>query len=176
MNEGIRQLIEKWLDNSKGGYPPDSKTTFRICARELAALLHAGEVPQPAKLPQNDYAKRLLIEEKGFAMNDIPRRAQMQQWVAAERAIYDAMRAVEAMPADVRLTKGVTLLGDAMSAVADYVDGKSDEPVQPHPMFDICQCGHHRVNHAGVGACILCQKCYVFAGALPPVQTERTTT
>ena len=57
------------------------------------------------------------------AKNEIPRRAQLGQCTPAERAIYDAMQAVEAMPADVRLTDAVTLLSAAWDSVADYVDG-----------------------------------------------------
>ena len=56
------------------------------------------------------------------ATNEIPRRAQIQQWTPAEKAIYDAMQAVESMAADVRLTDAVTLLGAAMDSVADYID------------------------------------------------------
>lgn len=56
-------------------------------------------------------------------MSDIPRRAQLEKMVPAERAIYDAMGAVEEMPADERLTRAVILLGEARSSVADYVDG-----------------------------------------------------
>ena len=58
-------------------------------------------------------------------MSEIPRRARMEKWTPAERAIYDAMQAVEAMPAHELLTKAVTLLGDAMNAVADYVEAVS---------------------------------------------------
>ena len=53
----------------------------------------------------------------------IPRRARMEQWSPAERAIYDALQAVEAMPADERLTDAVVLLGAAKDSVADYLDG-----------------------------------------------------
>lgn len=56
-------------------------------------------------------------------LNEIPRRSRMEQWTAAERAIYDAVRAVEAMPADVRLTDAVILLQAARDSVADYIDG-----------------------------------------------------
>lgn len=51
-----------------------------------------------------------------------PRRAQMQQWVPAEKAIYDAVQLVEGMGASVRLTDAVVLLGKAREAVADFVD------------------------------------------------------
>ncbi len=43
------------------------------------------------------------------------------------------MEAVEAMPADVRLTKAVTLLGDALNAVADFVDGVDALPAATTP-------------------------------------------
>lgn len=56
-------------------------------------------------------------------MNDIPRRAQLNLLTPAEQAIYDAMAVVESMPADVRLTDAVVLLGAARHSVADFVDG-----------------------------------------------------
>lgn len=56
-------------------------------------------------------------------MNGIPRRIQMEQWVPAEKAIYDAVQIVEAMGADPRLTEAVNLLAEARARVADFVDG-----------------------------------------------------
>jgi hypothetical protein len=56
-------------------------------------------------------------------MNDIPRSADMGQWSPAERAIVEAVKAVEAMPADVRLTDAVVLLAAARDSVANYIDG-----------------------------------------------------
>lgn len=41
----------------------------------------------------------------------------------AEQAIWAAVQAVEALPADVRLTDAVILLQAARDSVADYVDG-----------------------------------------------------
>jgi hypothetical protein len=55
-------------------------------------------------------------------MNEIPRRARLDLCSKAERAIYDAMQEVEAMPADERLTEAVVLLQAARNKVADYVD------------------------------------------------------
>ena len=55
--------------------------------------------------------------------SDIPRRNRVDQWTDAERAIDVAMQAVEDMPADVRLTDAVVLLGAARASVADFVDG-----------------------------------------------------
>jgi hypothetical protein len=55
-------------------------------------------------------------------MTDFPRRARLDKFTPAERAIWDATQAVEAMPADTRLTEAVILLGKARDLVADYVD------------------------------------------------------
>jgi hypothetical protein len=56
-------------------------------------------------------------------VSGFPRRNQVQKWVPAERAISDAVQAVEVMGADVRLTDAVILLGRAQGRVADFVDG-----------------------------------------------------
>lgn len=55
--------------------------------------------------------------------DDVPRRIRMDQWTPAERAIYDAVQAVEAAGAHPLLTDAVILLGQAREKVADYVDG-----------------------------------------------------
>ncbi len=72
--------------------------------------------------------------------SDVPRRARLDQMTPAERAIYDAVQAVEAMPTDVRLTDAVVLLGGARESVADYVDGieqrrryiRDEQPAPPN--------------------------------------------
>lgn len=51
-----------------------------------------------------------------------PRRVRIDLASPAEKAIRDAMRAVEVMAADVRLSQAVVLLGQALDKVADYVD------------------------------------------------------
>lgn len=56
---------------------------------------------------------------------DIPRRNRIDKLTPAELAIRNAMIAVEELPADVRLTEAVVLLGQAQSKVADYVDESS---------------------------------------------------
>jgi hypothetical protein len=56
--------------------------------------------------------------------NDIPRRIRLDLNTPAELAIRAAVDAVEALPADVRLTDAVLLLQQAREKVADYVDGK----------------------------------------------------
>jgi predicted RNase H-like nuclease (RuvC/YqgF family) len=56
-------------------------------------------------------------------MNEIPRRAYIDKLTPAETAIREAVLAVEAMGADVRLTEAVILLGKARDRVADFVDG-----------------------------------------------------
>lgn len=53
----------------------------------------------------------------------IPRRCFVDRMTPAELAIREAMRIVEEMGADVRLTRAVILLGKAQDAVADFVDG-----------------------------------------------------
>lgn len=55
--------------------------------------------------------------------DEIPRRARVDRWCDAEKAIQAAVDAVEAMPADVRLTDAVNHLWEARQSVADYVDG-----------------------------------------------------
>lgn len=46
----------------------------------------------------------------------------------AELAILTAQRAVEAMPADVRITDASVLLSQARDKVADFVDGGEPPP------------------------------------------------
>lgn len=59
-------------------------------------------------------------------MNKIPRRIDINRYVPAETAIREAILRVEEMPADVRLTEAVVLLGRAKDKVADFVDGNID--------------------------------------------------
>lgn len=54
---------------------------------------------------------------------NLPRRVQLDKFTPAERAIHDAASMVEDLPADVRLTEAVILLGRARDHVADFVDG-----------------------------------------------------
>ena len=54
---------------------------------------------------------------------NIPRRQHLDRMTPAERAIFDAMQAVEALPADGRLTRAVALLDEARGLVGDFVDG-----------------------------------------------------
>ena len=55
--------------------------------------------------------------------NTIPRRNRIDQFTPAEKGIWDAVQAVEALPADPRLTDAVVLLARAREKVADFVDG-----------------------------------------------------
>jgi len=52
----------------------------------------------------------------------IPRRCRIDLHTPAEKAIRDAMAAVENMAADKLLTEAVTLLDAAREKVADFVD------------------------------------------------------
>lgn len=56
-------------------------------------------------------------------MSEIPRRARVDQWTEAEKAIDAAVQVVERAGADVRLTDAVNLLWAARQSVADFVDG-----------------------------------------------------
>lgn len=56
---------------------------------------------------------------------DLPRRVQLEMLTPAEKAVFDAQRAIEDLPPDQRLTKAGVLLGRARGLVADYVDGIS---------------------------------------------------
>lgn len=72
-----------------------------------------------------NYLRELRAEGERLRANasgDVPRRIDMQRWSPAERAIYDAMQAVEATGAHPLLTEAVVLLGQAREKVADYVD------------------------------------------------------
>lgn len=57
-------------------------------------------------------------------VNAIPRRCRLYEMTPAERAIYDAVQAVEAAGTDPLLTDAVVLLQQAREKVADYVDRK----------------------------------------------------
>lgn len=56
-------------------------------------------------------------------MVDYLRRCDVTRMTPAERAIRDAIQAVEAVGADPRLTDAVRHLLDAQRALADFVDG-----------------------------------------------------
>jgi hypothetical protein len=53
-----------------------------------------------------------------------PRRICLDKLTPAEKAIYDAIQAVEQAGAHPLLTKATLLLSEAKDAVADFVDGK----------------------------------------------------
>lgn len=59
------------------------------------------------------------MENKEF---EIPRRIRIDLMTPAELAITNAMKEVENLPADVRLTNAVILLGEARDLVANFVD------------------------------------------------------
>ena len=81
--------------------------------------------------------------------SNVPRRARLDLWTKAERAIYDAVQEVEGVGADVRLTDAVVLLQAARDSVADYVDGVNKRryvsleaaPTAP-PVYVRCICNH----------------------------------
>jgi len=62
------------------------------------------------------------IQEKDKTAFEIPRRRNIDRQTPAERAIRDAMSAVEAMAPHPHLTAAVCLLEQALERVADFVD------------------------------------------------------
>jgi hypothetical protein len=90
---------------------------------------------------------------KGTTMNEgdtIPRRADtLRQW-DAERAIGDAMEAVETMGAHTLLTDAVVLLEEARRKVADYIDTVAIPTEQADTGFTIlhydCACSCLLIN------------------------------
>ena len=56
-------------------------------------------------------------------MDNFPRRNQMDKWTKEETAIASAISLVESLPADPRLTDCVIKLQEAMSSLADFIDG-----------------------------------------------------
>jgi hypothetical protein len=77
--------------------------------------------------------QREAVREANETLQDsaIPRRIRIDQQTPAEAAIRAAVEAVEALPADVRLTDAVVLLQAARENVADYVDGVTKEKAEP---------------------------------------------
>jgi hypothetical protein len=90
----------------------------RSAAREI------GD-PQPAAAPDAGEPCDSAGTKKENRVSEIPRRCRFDLSTPAELAIRAAVDAVEALPADVRLTTAVILLGQAREAVADFVDGVS---------------------------------------------------
>lgn len=79
------------------------------------------------------------MDENKIYIDGFPRRNRIDHYVPAETAIRNAVLAVEVMPADVRLTEAVILLGQAQEKVADFVDeqikkGKELKPVEETPV------------------------------------------
>lgn len=73
--------------------------------------------------------------QEGEQTHDPLRRRDVKRMHPAERAILDAVLAVERVGADPRLTDAVMRLGEAQEAVADYVDGVV-RPATPHGVTD----------------------------------------
>lgn len=77
--------------------------------------------------PWTDTEQPLEIHIPVLVGNDIPRRSRMDLWHDAERAIHDAVQAVERAGAHPLLTDAVVLLGLAKEKVADFVETKKVE-------------------------------------------------
>lgn len=63
-------------------------------------------------------------------VNGIPRRARVDLLTPAERAIREAIIAVEEVGADPLLTEALVLLGHARERLADYVDRENVSKLQ----------------------------------------------
>lgn len=101
------------------------------CSRGLSPMHRQVERQYPEILRANAGALgRVPMPEMSERTMEFPRRHNVDRMTPAERAIADAVQAVEALPADERLTRAVILLGQAREAVADYVDGIN--PEAPH--------------------------------------------
>lgn len=75
-----------------------------------------------------------MTEKAPQTSDELPRRNDLGRMNPTELLIVDAMYAVEAMPADQRLTQASTLLQQAKDLVSDYVDAtetyyRPDEPL-----------------------------------------------
>jgi hypothetical protein len=114
-------------------------------ARAHADRIGAWQSVHPAKVPDVvarhlEFCKRCGAGPRGNDPNDpedlncadcgnpwptpwVPRRNDISRAHPTETIVRAARQAVEAMPPDVRLTRASTALGEALSHVADYVDG-----------------------------------------------------
>lgn len=63
-----------------------------------------------------------MKEETKNNEDGIPRRSRMDMWSRSERAIWDAMQAVEEEGAHPLLTEAVLLLQQAKDKVSDWVE------------------------------------------------------
>jgi hypothetical protein len=61
--------------------------------------------------------------------NKFPRRSCIYLLTPAEKAVYDAVQAVENVGADVRLTDAVMLLQQVREKLADYFDEQIKNPL-----------------------------------------------
>jgi L-asparaginase II len=93
--------------------------TTPVVAAELAAIK-----PRVEQRIADRFDKSDTPAPAGMTSRELPRRVYVDLYTPAEKAIHDAMSAVEALPASVHLTEAVTLLGKAKDKVADYVDGQ----------------------------------------------------
>lgn len=57
-------------------------------------------------------------------MSEFPRRIQLDKFVSAEKAIFDAIQEIEKMPPNPILTDAIVLLSKSKDLVSDYVDNE----------------------------------------------------
>lgn len=95
-------------------------------ADKLASLgWHKEEADARRALSGDGSAGAKVIQADGLPPGKFPRRFYLAQMTPAETAIREAIKAVEALPADTRLTDAMLLLEQAWNTVADYVDARA---------------------------------------------------
>lgn len=72
-------------------------------------------------------------KSKENPVNDIPRRIRIDLQTPIEAAIRAARDAVDAGPAHPHMTRATVMLGQALDAVADFVDGVPERAAPPAP-------------------------------------------
>ncbi len=108
------------FDSRQPSAPPAEGQTEAVCKHGVAMDLHCCGCHSGFLF---DASTCMCLKGTPMPDDEIPRRARIDRYVPAETAIRAAIEAVEAMPADTRLTDAVVLLGKAKDRVADFVDG-----------------------------------------------------
>jgi hypothetical protein len=128
--EGHLDALVNWVRLCEcvgGSHDPECRYREKR-ARVLAIMYPAsgGAAPtgERAGGAVRDIRAGLIPYEQQPKIGWSARRNRVDHWTPAERAIQDAVDAVEAAGADIRLTDAVVLLADARTAVADFVDAQ----------------------------------------------------
>ena len=114
----------------------ENKKQYQVTLRKLAEFKKAlkrqeKEVMEPLLKELHTKASKSQIEvfEKEIAEYKQIRRIRLDLNDPAELAIHEAMKKIENMAADTRLTEAITHLSIAKNCVADFIDGIESTPV-----------------------------------------------